>query len=136
MRGNLISFQVYFDSKGNLMTELSKLPLEGLSLFNDADRPYVKKILNEAGLKLEVCMNTYRKNYRRYNMEEIFIAPETKLAMVLRINSEIVAALASVELMEENIEIITTLLHKHSSFVLEVSQKAVQAERLDVKAVK
>ena len=52
MRGNLISFQVYFDSKGNLMTELSKLPLEGLSLFNDADRPYVKKILNEAGLKL------------------------------------------------------------------------------------
>jgi hypothetical protein len=35
------------------MTELSKLPLEGLSLFNDADRPYVKKILNEAGLKLE-----------------------------------------------------------------------------------
>ena len=53
MRGNIISFQVYFDSKGNLMTELSKLPLEGLSLFNDADRPYVKKILNEAGLKLE-----------------------------------------------------------------------------------
>ena len=81
-------------------------------------------------------MNTYRKNYRRYNMEEIFITPETKLAMALRINSEIVAALASVELMEENIEIITTLLHKHSSFVLEVSQKAVQAERLDVKIVK
>ena len=52
-------------------------------------------------------MNTYRKNYRRYNMEEIFIAPETKLAMTLRVNSEIVAALASVELMEENIEIIT-----------------------------
>jgi hypothetical protein len=69
-------------------------------------------------------------------MEEIFIAPETKLAMTLRINSEIVAALASVELMEENIEIITTLLHQHSSFVLAVSQKAVQAERLDVKAVK
>ena len=81
-------------------------------------------------------MNIYRKNYRRYNMEEIFITPETKLAMALRINSEIVAALASVELMEENIEIITTLLHKHSSFVLEVSQKAVQAERLDVKIVK
>jgi len=69
-------------------------------------------------------------------MEEIFIAPETKLAMTLRINSEIVAALASVELMEENIEIITTLLHQHSSFVLAVSQKAVQAERLDVKIVK
>ena len=81
-------------------------------------------------------MNTYRKNYRPCDMEEIFITPETKLAMTLRINSEIVAALASVELMEENIEIITTLLHQHSSFVLSVSQKAVQAERLDVKIVK
>jgi hypothetical protein len=56
--------------------------------------------------------------------------------MTLRINSEIVSALANVELMEENIEIITNLLHRHSSFVLEVSQKAVQAERLDVKIVK
>jgi hypothetical protein len=137
MRGNLISFQVYFDSKGNLMTELSKLPLEGLSLFNDADRPYVKKILNEAGLKLEGLheylteRTTGVMTWKKYS-----ITPETKLAMTLRINSEIVAALASVELMEENIEIITTLLHKHSSFVLEVSQKAVQAERLDVKIVK
>jgi len=58
------------------------------------------------------------------------------LGMTLRINSEIIAALASVELAEENIEVITTLLHRHSSFVLEVSQKAVQAERLDVKIVK
>jgi len=81
-------------------------------------------------------MNIYRKNYRRYDMEELFFTPETRLAMTLRVNSEIVAALASIELMEENIEIITTLLHKHSSFVLEVSQKAVQAERLDVKIVK
>ena len=69
-------------------------------------------------------------------MEELFFTPETRLGMALRINSEIVAALASVELMEENIEIITALLHQHSSFVLEVSQKAVQAERLDVKIVK
>jgi len=81
-------------------------------------------------------MNIYRKNYRRYDMEELFFTPETRLAMTLRVNSEIVAALASIELMEENIEIITTLLYKHSSFVLEVSQKAVQAERLDVKVVK
>ena len=81
-------------------------------------------------------MNTYRKNYRRYNMEEVFFTPETKLAMIMRTNSEIIAALASIELMEENIELITKLLHQHSSFVLAVSQKAVQAERLDVKAVK
>jgi hypothetical protein len=81
-------------------------------------------------------MNIYRKNYRRYNMEEVFFTPETKLAMIMRTNSEIIAALASIELMEENIEVITKLLNQHSSFVLEVSQKAVQAERLDVKAVK
>ena len=81
-------------------------------------------------------MNTYRKKYRRYNMEEVFFTPETKLAMIMRTNSEIIAALASIELMEENIEVITKLLNQHSSFVLEVSQKAVQAERLDVKAVK
>ena len=81
-------------------------------------------------------MNTYRKNYRRYNMEEVFFTPETKLAMIMRTNSEIIAALARIALMEENIELITNLLHQHSSFVLAVSQKAVQAERLDVKAVK
>ena len=46
MRGNIISFQVYIDSKGNLMTELSKLPLEGLSLFNGAERPYVMMKIN------------------------------------------------------------------------------------------
>ena len=69
-------------------------------------------------------------------MEEVFFTPETKLAMIMRTNSEIIAALANIELMEENIELITNLLHQHSSFVLAVSQKAVQAERLDVKAVK
>jgi hypothetical protein len=70
MRGNLISFQVYFDSKGNLMTELSKLPLEGLSLFNDADRPYVKKILNEAGLKLEGLHDTGIIKWKNYFLHQ------------------------------------------------------------------
>ena len=46
-------------------------------------------------------------------MEELFFTPETRLGMTLRINSEIVSALANVELMEENIEIITNLLHRH-----------------------
>ena len=69
-------------------------------------------------------------------MEEVFFTPETKLSMIIITNSEIIAALASIELMEENIEVITKLLNQHSSFVLEVSQKAVQAERLDVKIVK
>ena len=39
-------------------------------------------------------------------MEELFFTPETRLGMTLRINSEIIAALASVELAEENIEVI------------------------------
>ena len=81
-------------------------------------------------------MNTYRKNYRRYDMEEIFFTPETRLSTVLRINSEIIASLASVELMEENIEVLTRLLDSHSNFVLSVSDKVIQSERLDIKAVK
>ena len=81
-------------------------------------------------------MNIYRKNYRRYNMEDLFFTPETNLGMTLRINSEIIAALANVELLEENVEIITKLLTDHSSFVLTVSEKTVRAERLDIKAVK
>jgi|TARA_R110000803_G_scaffold51439_2_gene106319 hypothetical protein len=69
-------------------------------------------------------------------MEDLFFTPETNLGMTLRINSEIIAALANVELLEENVEIITKLLTDHSSFVLTVSEKTVRAERLDIKAVK
>jgi hypothetical protein len=69
-------------------------------------------------------------------MEEIFFTPETRLSTVLRINSEIIASLASVELMEENIEVLTRLLDAHSNFVLSVSDKVIQSERLDIKAVK
>jgi hypothetical protein len=53
MRGNIISFQVYIDSNGNLMTEFSRLPDEGLKIFDTEDKPYIKKVLNEASVKLE-----------------------------------------------------------------------------------
>ncbi len=53
MRGNIISFQVYIDSNGNLMTEYSRLPDEGLKMFDNYDKPYIKKVLNEASVKLE-----------------------------------------------------------------------------------
>ena len=53
MRGNIISFQVYIDSKGNLMTEFSRLRDEGLKIFDTEDKPYIKKVLNEASVKLE-----------------------------------------------------------------------------------
>lgn len=69
-------------------------------------------------------------------MDDIFFTPETRLSTVLRINSEIIASLASVELMEENIEVLTRLLDAHSNFVLSVSDKVIQSERLDIKAVK
>ena len=69
-------------------------------------------------------------------MEELFLTPETRLATVLRTNSEIIAALAAIELAEENIAVVTELLKKHSDFVIELSIKAALAERLDIRSVK
>jgi hypothetical protein len=69
-------------------------------------------------------------------MDDIYFTPETRLSTVFRTNSEIIAALASIELAEENIQIITELLKKHSDFVLDLSAKAALAERLDVRIVK
>ena len=69
-------------------------------------------------------------------MDDIYFTPETRLSTVFRTNSEIIAALASIELAEENIQIITELLKKHSDFVLDLSAKATLAERLDVRIVK
>lgn len=69
-------------------------------------------------------------------MEDIYFTPETRLATVLRTNSEIITALAAIELAEENITVVTELLKRHSDFVIEVSTKAALAERLDVRAVK
>ena len=68
--------------------------------------------------------------------EDIFMIPETPLALALRVNSEIIAALAQVELSEENIEVITQLLENHSSFVIDAAAKIVKAERLDIRVVK
>jgi len=69
-------------------------------------------------------------------MEDIYFSPETRLATVLRTNSEIIAALAAIELAEENIAVVTELLKKHSDFVIELSIKAALAERLDIRSVK
>jgi hypothetical protein len=54
MRGNIISFQVYIDSSGTLMTELSRLPLKNVNdIFKEHERPYIEKVLKETYLKLE-----------------------------------------------------------------------------------
>ena len=52
--GNIISFKVFINSKGTLMTEYSKLPLEKVGrVFNFDDTPLVQKILRELEPKLE-----------------------------------------------------------------------------------
>jgi len=52
--GNVISFKVFVDSKGNLMTEYSKLPIDKVSeVFDASDTPLVQKILRELEPRLE-----------------------------------------------------------------------------------
>jgi len=53
--GNIISFKVFIDSSGTLVTELSKLPEEAVSkIFSeDGDKVLIRKIIREGLLKLE-----------------------------------------------------------------------------------
>tara|TARA_R110000744_G_scaffold13099_2_gene38421 strand:+ start:308 stop:520 length:213 start_codon:yes stop_codon:yes gene_type:complete len=51
--GNIISFKVFIDRKGNLMTEFRKLPIEDVSkVFDKHDTPLVQKLIREADVKL------------------------------------------------------------------------------------
>ena len=44
-QGNIISFGVFIDSKGNLVTEFKHLPVEKVStIFDKHDTPFVQKI--------------------------------------------------------------------------------------------
>jgi hypothetical protein len=53
MEGNIVSFKVFVNSKGQLMSEYSKLPVEKLgTIFENDDIPLVKKILNEVDTKV------------------------------------------------------------------------------------
>ena len=53
MEGNIISFKVFVNFKGQVMSEYSKLPVEKLAtIFEDDDIPLVKKILNEVDTKV------------------------------------------------------------------------------------
>ncbi len=64
MRANIISFQVYIDSNGNLMTDFNKLQEEGLDLFDIEDRVYVEKVVREATVKLE-GLDDYLQSYQQ-----------------------------------------------------------------------
>ena len=51
--GNIISFKVFVNSKGHVMSEYSKLPVEKLAtIFEEDDIPLMKKILNEVHTKV------------------------------------------------------------------------------------
>jgi len=52
--GNIISFQVLIDKKGNLMTEYKHLPIEKIStVFDKNDTPFIQKIIREVAPKLD-----------------------------------------------------------------------------------
>jgi hypothetical protein len=52
MEGNVISFKVFIDSDGLLMTEYSKLPKDKLvQIFGGNDLCYIEKILNKVDPK-------------------------------------------------------------------------------------
>ena len=51
--GNIISFKVFIDRKGNLMTEFKQLPVEDVpKVFDKHDTPLVQKLIREAETKL------------------------------------------------------------------------------------
>ena len=53
MEGNIVSFKVFINSKGHVMSEYSKLPVEKLAtIFDDDDAALMKKILNEVDNKV------------------------------------------------------------------------------------
>ena len=52
--GNIISFRVFIDRRGNLLTEFKNLPVEKVdTIFDKTDTPLVQKIIREATTKLE-----------------------------------------------------------------------------------
>ena len=66
--------------------------------------------------------------------EEFFFTPETKIAVVLKANSDIIQYLSHSRIAED--ADVKTLIQNHSDFILEVSSKVIKAERLDFKSVK
>ncbi len=65
--GNLISFSLLIDSKGNLVTELKTLPTKCLpKVFKESDLPLVKKVLKDVKPKLEGLHEFLEKELQSY----------------------------------------------------------------------
>ena len=68
MEGNIISFKVFVNSKGHVMSEYSKLPVEKLAtIFDDDDAAIMKKILNEVDTKVGTLHEHLEKELEALN---------------------------------------------------------------------
>ena len=68
MEGNIISFKVFVNSRGQVMSEYSKLPVEKLAtIFDDNDIPLMKKILNEVDSKVGTLHEHLEKELEALN---------------------------------------------------------------------
>lgn len=66
--------------------------------------------------------------------EEFFFTPETKTSVVLKTNADIIQYLSHSPI--ANDAGVKTMIQNHSDFILGVSSKVINAERLDFKSVK
>ena len=68
MEANIISFKVFVNSKGNVMSEYSKLPVEKLgTVFDGEDIPLIKKILSEVDTKVGTLHEHLEKELEALN---------------------------------------------------------------------
>ena len=68
MEGNIISFKIFINSKGQVMSEYSKFPVEKLStIFEDDDIPLIKKILSEVNSKVGTLHEHLEKELEALN---------------------------------------------------------------------
>jgi hypothetical protein len=52
--GNILSFKILIDSKGNLVTELSGLlEKDARKIFNKYDLPIIERVIREGRIKIE-----------------------------------------------------------------------------------
>jgi hypothetical protein len=66
--GNIISFKVFVNSKGVLMTEYSKLPMDKIStVFNLEDISLIKKIISGVAAKVDNLHDDLEKDLAALN---------------------------------------------------------------------
>jgi hypothetical protein len=69
-------------------------------------------------------------------MDEIFLTQEHPVVAVLRLNVDALGYLLHAESFEETAPTILSLIEKHSTFILELSDKISKSQRVELKAIK